>query len=581
MDFTVTAVLSAAFLNAVYNVLDGFGVHNPAIPVTGFSATIGAVSGATGAAVALKSSTSPAPTFGNPAYLVPAPTSLPLVNGVEVPLGHVVGSYTADASGSVSFGLVGNSWAPATKGATADKDTVADVLPDGVSEFGWRPKDLTTTPATQFALSTTGSQTFIKTALVSGTVTPYLICMGGTWTQGGTLQTPTFGAPLVPDTTGFGVFDISDGPPITEPVATTAPPTTPPTTTAPPTTTPGSTTPPTTAPGTTTPPTTPPTTIPAAKITGTASYTADCVDSLIGSHNTFHVEITASAMSPVAAGGTITVTDQEWRVTVPSSTVETLRPLLGATLDANSSGTLTATNTTPGSVTSPPLAVSVPLPAVGQDLVTVAHPDDASFTANGGNSVISFGGATQALVISDVDVVVTCTPNEPIPALLTVEVSGAQTPPADVLDALPTETITPDSSLTAGDGVPLELSGFTAGEQVIATIQSEPQVLGVTTATDSGVGSITVTLPAGLVGSHTLSLYAPASGHGGRMSVTITAAVPTATTLPNPSSNGGQIPGTGGNGNDLWVEVFGGLLVIQIGIMLWSAGQGRRRRRIA
>ena len=42
----------------------------------------------------------------------------------------------------------------------------------------------------------------------------------------------------------------------------------------------------------------------------------------------------------------------------------------------------------------------------------------------------------------------------------------------------------------------------------------------------------------------------------------------------------GQIPRTGSNSSVLWVQLFGGLLIMQLGIMMWSTGQGRRRRRV-
>lgn len=222
-------------------------------------------------------------------------------------------------------------------------------------------------------------------------------------------------------------------------------------------------------------------------------YTADCSNSLSTDVSKFTFAIKAKAQSPIYRGGIIHITDQEWTVTVPAATAALLKAIVPGDLVAQSSATLAATNTKEGTVTPATQQISTPLPDSG-DLVTVAHPPDVAFTSTGGDSIVTFSGATQLINIpgdgGDIPVTVTCVPTGTITPLFTInvrDIPGSSPPP-------PPTTIK-------------------------------------------------------------------------------------AVTLPVPVSNNGQIPGTGGNGSDFWVELFFGLLVIQIGIMLWSAGQGRRRRR--
>ena len=246
---------------------------------------------------------------------------------------------------------------------------------------------------------------------------------------------------------------------------------------------------------TTVPVTTPQTTIPAAPITNTATYTADCVEDFLtppANHHPLTYKVTATALSPVAVGGTITITNQEWQVIVPAALVAQLSALLPNGLNATSTGSLVATNVAdPKISTSPPIQTSTALPATG-DLVTTVHPADASFTATGGDVEVKFSGATNSVDLAGTPVLLTCTPTGAVPTLLTIKVPG----------------------------------------------QSAP-----TTTTPFRVPVNAAPLPAPAVASS------------------------------------GQIPRTGSNSSVLWVELFGGLLIIQFGIMMWSAGQGRRRRR--
>jgi hypothetical protein len=214
-------------------------------------------------------------------------------------------------------------------------------------------------------------------------------------------------------------------------------------------------------------------------------------------HSALVYQITATAQSPVVKGTTITLTDQEWKVTVPEALVTTLRPILPGGLDATSTGSLSATNAAPAKLDLAPVQALTAIPASGE-LVTVIHPADVSFVAAGtGDVVIAYAGSVTSVDIPSLFITakLTCVPSGASPALLTVKLQG-------------------------------------------------PTVATTTTVASAGP---TTTRP-----------------------------------LPAPVlASSGQIPRTGSNGSTLLVEIFGSLLIIQLGIMLWSAGQGRRRRRVA
>ena len=345
VDFNVTVIASAGFLNGVYSALGSA----PAIPITEDKATIVAVSGATGAPVqAARTST----------FTIPKPPSTPVAAGVDIPIGIVKGSYHSAASGTPSFGIAGNAFSP------------TDTLPSGVTESAW------TGSGASLVMSTTGLQTYTKTSLAGGLVTPYLVCMGGgLWTQGGTTTAPTFAAPFVPSSTGpIGI----DGTAVTVPSSSV------PETTAPATTQPSTTQPSTTQPSTTQPSTT----VPGTVITGTSTYAADCVDSIVGTHYTLSYKGTVSAVSPVATGETIHVTNQSWEVTVPADLAGLLGGILGTEFDVSSTLTLSGTNTSPASATTASVTNHVTLPAAGSPLVSTVSVPDVAFQATGGDAAI-------------------------------------------------------------------------------------------------------------------------------------------------------------------------------------------------
>ena len=206
VSFDVTVVASAGFLNGVYTALGS----SPAVPITEDKATIVPFAGATGAAVQAARTTG---------FTIPAPAATPVTVGVNIPLGTVTGTYTSDASGTpIAFALAGNAFAPAGVPAGAPADT----LPAGVATPAWSGSG----PA--LALTAAGAQTYTRASLAGGLVKPYLVCMAGAWTQGGTAAAPTFAQPYVPEASGGILIDNAVVGPTTTtlPGATTVPPAT-------------------------------------------------------------------------------------------------------------------------------------------------------------------------------------------------------------------------------------------------------------------------------------------------------------------------------------------------------------------
>ena len=532
VDFDVTVKAAAGFLNGVYAALVGAGQALSDIPITQDVATIIPLTGATGPAVSAKLAAT---------FTIPKPAVTPVTADVSIPLGHVTGTYTADASGEVSFAFRGNAYMPAQPAVVGPPAVAARTAdPTGLATpvYGWI--NAKTAPPTPAKLTPSGLETYTKVSLVNGLVTPYLVCMGGTWTPTPATTpgaNPTFDFPLRCPV-GFAKFAISGDPQINDPTppttvpvypvpncvanagdptppttvpvttvpGTTVPGTVPattvpgtvPATTAPATTTPSATTAPaTTAPATTSPPTTAPaTTVPAALVTNTATYVSDCTNNVTPDHSTLTYEVTASAKSPVSAGDTITISNQTWTVTVPGALATTLKPLLPNGLTATSIGTFTATNADPGEIDTEPLTGNTPWPDPIGPIVTVIHPADVSFTATGGDVTIGLSGTFTTVDLPSLFITaeLTCVMAADSPALLT---------------------------LKSRDNSP----GTTAPA----------------TTTPGGGGGVTTT---SVVASE------------------------------------GQIPRTGSSSSVLWVELFGGLLIIQLGMMMWSTGQGRRRRRV-
>jgi hypothetical protein len=152
-----------------------------------------------------------------------------------------------------------------------------------------------------------------------------------------------------------------------------------------------------------------------------------------------------------------------------------------------------------------------------------------------------------------------------------VRVANALAPSLDApsestIDAFVERPLVASSSLTAGASVSASHRGFTPYETVLLVLESTPTVLTSGTADATGAITLSASIPAGTSsGDHRLSLYAPVSGIGARMSVTVAAApTPATTPVTIPAVDPTTLPATGNNEPTLWL----GYVVIALGATL-------------
>jgi hypothetical protein len=202
-------------------------------------------------------------------------------------------------------------------------------------------------------------------------------------------------------------------------------------------TTPDPTTPDPTTPDPTTPdPTTPDPTVPEPDLpnVGSARYEADCTNTITPDIAQLVFEVSAEAPFQAQAGDTIVLTQNRWRVEVPSSVLDTgialglLSPgdFVSGTIRAGVAGT----NTVEGVVSFPPVAIGVgpiEIDADGFALPASAEfePPDLAFTAMGGGNVdFSLAFATVDVAIGPIELTFDCTPNVLGLAFVSTEVTG-------------------------------------------------------------------------------------------------------------------------------------------------------------
>jgi uncharacterized repeat protein (TIGR02543 family) len=102
----------------------------------------------------------------------------------------------------------------------------------------------------------------------------------------------------------------------------------------------------------------------------------------------------------------------------------------------------------------------------------------------------------------------------------TTPVPPAQ-PGVDVISSLPTTDLFVPAIVFPGQPVTVVHSGFTPGEVVDAYVASTPRLVGSATTDENGRVELTVAIPAGLVGQHSLVLYEPSSGMTVRQEISI------------------------------------------------------------
>jgi uncharacterized delta-60 repeat protein/LPXTG-motif cell wall-anchored protein len=120
-------------------------------------------------------------------------------------------------------------------------------------------------------------------------------------------------------------------------------------------------------------------------------------------------------------------------------------------------------------------------------------------------------------------------------AAATTTTTPLPAPALAVVRALPvaTKPIVADTSIATGEKVSVTFSGFKPFEFVQLIVASTPRVIGSGTANAQGVVTIQGNLPTNLgAGSHTLAVFAPASGIGFTQKITVSPA-----TLPATGSN--------------------------------------------
>ncbi|MGA1745315.1 MAG: hypothetical protein ACO4A4_05310, partial [Ilumatobacteraceae bacterium] len=103
--------------------------------------------------------------------------------------------------------------------------------------------------------------------------------------------------------------------------------------------------------------------------------------------------------------------------------------------------------------------------------------------------------------------------------------SASPAPPAqpsvDVISSLPTTDLFVPTVVFPGQPVTVVHSGFTPGEVVDAYVASTPQLVGSATTDENGRVELTVAIPAGLSGQHSLVLFEPSSGMMVRQEISI------------------------------------------------------------
>ena len=167
--------------------------------------------------------------------------------------------------------------------------------------------------------------------------------------------------------------------------------------------------------------------------------------------------------------------------------------------------------------------------------------------------------ATSTTVVSSTTVAPTTT----VATSTTVVSSTTVAPPTEsVVVALPLATtpLVVSGSLSPGSEVTATAGGFTPGEFVQLIVASTPRVIGSGNADAQGFVTLTGTIPVNLgSGTHTLAVYAPASGTGFKQTITV---------------SGLSLPATGSNYN-------GVLILALLAVVVGTVVVVRRQRLVA
>jgi hypothetical protein len=239
--------------------------------------------------------------------------------------------------------------------------------------------------------------------------------------------------------------------------------TTPPTTTAPPTTAPA-----TTAPATTT--TTAPTgtTVPAAPVTGSATYTTECTNSATPDLSNLVFTATGTVLNQVPADKRFVLSGLDWSVTVPASVFQTGINLGlisdGQKIDVTIGVAISASNTLERNASVGNLQVAVTVKAPGgtaTDAVVPFSLKDISWTALSGPIDFRFTGATVSVDIGVITVDFNCSPTSNDVFVKTLAVGESTITTTTSVASSPATTV-PKSLPTAGVRDSLLFQGMVA-----------------------------------------------------------------------------------------------------------------------
>ena len=156
------------------------------------------------------------------------------------------------------------------------------------------------------------------------------------------------------------------------------------------------------------------TTLPQTTVSGGATYATTCTDSLTPNTYAVGFTMTAKALSPVATGQNLVITDQHWQVSIPPTLADDLRQLFGSSVASDVQVTVQGASVAPGSVTSPVIHTSLDLSgAAGTSASGTFDVPDMTFVPTGGTATFALSatvGITTTLTISGTPVVLTCLP---------------------------------------------------------------------------------------------------------------------------------------------------------------------------
>jgi len=107
------------------------------------------------------------------------------------------------------------------------------------------------------------------------------------------------------------------------------------------------------------------------------------------------------------------------------------------------------------------------------------------------------------------------------PTTTTPPAERSAQPSVEMISLLPSSDVAAPGVVFPGQSVTVAHAGFTPGSTVDVYVASTPQLVGSATADENGRVELTVTIPSGLVGQHSLVLYEPSTGKAVRQAITI------------------------------------------------------------